>query len=135
MPRGTPRSAIFERERHDSPLVLGGQELDVHIDDLVHLGTGVVPPTVGQRGARTPARGLLVLPVGEKAAVDAHRRKIGTKAARLESGSLGFPLETSLDEPAGTARERRAAVAAPADSPGLAVRFNREGCESCGPCR
>ena len=39
-----PRSAIFQRQRHHVPLALGRKKLDVDVDDLVHLGTRIVPP-------------------------------------------------------------------------------------------
>ena len=68
----------------DVPLPLGGEELDVDVDHLVHLGARVVPPASGQGGPGATPRDLLPLPVVEETIVDTHPRKIGIERGRLE---------------------------------------------------
>ena len=77
-----PRSAIFQRQRHHVPLALGRKKLDVDVDDLVHLGTRIVPPLRRQRRACLASRNLLTLPVVQETTVDAHPCNVGTNHAR-----------------------------------------------------
>jgi hypothetical protein len=79
------RSAIFKSERHHVPLPLGGEELDIDVDHLVHLGPRIVPPPGGQGSPRSPSSDLRSLPMLEKAIVDTHPCKIGTRHGRLEA--------------------------------------------------
>jgi hypothetical protein len=98
------RSAIFERQRHHIPLPFGREELDVDVDDLVHLGPRIVPPLRRQRRPRLPPRDLLALPVIQETTVDTHLCKIGRNRAGLESGFAGrlrFSLENDDGEAGG----------------------------------
>ena len=110
--------------RRSAPL--GGEQLDVDVDDLVHLGARVVPPAGGQGGPGATPRDLLPPPVVEETSVDCHSPKSARIASALRA--LRFASQGPIRQLAGTAREGRATATVPA-----IAQFRRRTCVSRHP--
>lgn len=116
------RSAIFQRQRHDVPLPFGRKQLDVDVDDLMHLGPRIVTPLRRQCRACLAPRDLLALPVVQETTVDAHPCNVGTNHPGLEtelSARPAFSLEIGAPETGGgwPPPVARTEHAGPSDSP------------------